>query len=445
VSPSISSVRVVLVLSILVSLSQAAELKRNCGGLPTDTLAIDGAALRLSQVTVGQSTLFLYDTGKAEAPLQYSPVSRISRSCGETASPSGAAPLTSAVSGLAVAGGDFNGDGVPDAVSVAVAPKQLNVYLADSTGALKPGASYTLGTNLEQVVAADVNGDRKLDLLVADSGKQPDDPGGVFVLLGNGDGTFRAPARLNAGEGPVAIAVADFDRDGRPDLAVAAEFSASVNVMLGRGDGTFPFVTEVGVDEGPVAVLAADFNGDGRADLAVANNFSSTVAIILGSGDGTFLPTVSSNTEFDPGFLAAADFNGDGKLDLAVLYESTNTLSIMLGRGDGFFGLPFSYVVGGRPISLALTDFDGDGILDAVTPDPPSHSLLILFGRKEGTFDAPTLYSSGPGPRAVAIADFNSDGKTDLITANEGSNDVTVFLGGGDGAFRALPRAQPLC
>ena len=444
VSAYIPAVRVVLGLTLWLSCLAGAEPKRACGGLPSDSFRLDSSPTRLTLVSAAGSAYLLYDTGKSDPYLQFFQAPQVPRGCGDPTTPVVAQTVPRSLAAHSVAGGDFNGDGIPDAVSIAVGPNLVSVFLGDAAGTLKAGASYSLGTKLAQVAAADVNGDRRLDLVVVDTGTGPENPGAVYVLLGNGDGTFRALPKRIIGDMPVSVAIADFDRDGKPDLAVADALFSTVWILIGKGDGTFPSASGEYVDEGPGTILTADFNGDGRADLAVTSTFSSSVSILLGSGDGRFLPYISSNTGSDPGFLASGDFNGDGNLDLAILFESTNTISIYLGRGTGFFGLPASYVAGGKPKTLALADLDGDGLVDILTPDADSRSLLILFGKRDGTFDAPPLYPVGLLPRAIAMADFNGDGKTDLVTANEGSNDISILLGSGDGAFRPLPRVSLL-
>ena len=404
---------------------------------------VDGSPTRIAVASIGQSTYFVHDTGKTDPALRYFTVPGIPRVCGGTL-PASRPPVSNLPRSLAattLAVGDFNGDGIPDAVSIT--PTRAFVYLGDPSGALNAGASYTFGLFLQQVVAGDLNGDRKLDLVLADSGNSPADPGAVYILLGNGDGTFQAPRKLTVGDGPVSVAIADFDRDGRADIAVASVFSATLTVLLGQGNGTFPASTQTQVDDGPNDLLVADFNADGRPDVAVTSVLSSSVSVLLGYGDGNFQAPVSSNTGFDPGFLASADFNGDGKLDLAILFESTNTLSVMIGRGDGFFGLPTNYATGVGPLSLALADLDNDGVVDIVATDPVGHGLPVLFGGRTGAFDAPLLFAVGSAPRAVAVGDFNGDGKPDLVTANEGSRDVSVLIGGGDGTFKQLlPRVS---
>jgi hypothetical protein len=147
--------------------------------------------------------------------------------------------------------------------------------------------------------------------------------------LGNSNGIFRAAVNYNAGTSPRSLAVGDFNGDGRLDLAAAnygsflnSQFTnSSVSVLIGNGDGTFDSAVKYDAGEGPLSVVVADFNGDGRLDLAVANNRSRNVSLLWGRGDGTFDDPVNFAAGLNPRSLAVGDFNGDGQLDLAVVND----------------------------------------------------------------------------------------------------------------------------
>ena len=438
--------RLLLATLLLFPTSQAAT-KRICGGLPYDTFSVDGPPSTLALSFAGNVAYAVLD-GRAASRLtnplpQYFPLNPATRSCAGASGPAVSQPLTASVAAQTIVAADFNADGIPDAASLSASPNRASIFLGDGTGALKPGATYNIGASPTSVLAADFNGDGKLDLAVADSGVSGgNDPGAIVVLLGNGDGTFQTPVRYSAGTSPVSLAAADFNGDGILDLAVANAQSASVSILLGLGDGTFRRSVEFLVDQGPYSIVVADFNLDGYPDLAVTNRLSNNIAILLGFGDGTFQDPISFPVADGPGFLASGDFNGDGKPDLAVLFDATNTLSIMLGTGDGFLDQPVNYLVGASPNSIALVDLDGDGVLDILAPDPSSHSVLILWGKPDGTFDAAPLYPAGAAPASIAVADFNGDGIADLVAPNQGSSDFSILLGNGDGSFRVLPRVS---
>src|SRR5208337_2436459 len=281
--------------------------------------------------------------------------------------------------------------------------------------------------------------------------------GTVGVLLGNGDGTFQAAVSYNSGgEEAESIAVADVNGDGKPDLLVANVCSGSGNcsngvvvVLLGNGDGTFqaPVSYNSGGYE-PLSIAVADVNGDGKPDLLVANYWASSsnsngvVAVLLGNGDGTFQAPVSYNSGGEAESIAVVDVNGDGKPDLLVANYSPGSVGVLLGNGDGTFQAPVSYNSGGyEALSIAVTDVNGDGFPDLIVANQyasplklANGSVGVLLGNGDGTFQAAVMTET-PGPlngRQIAVADFNGDGKLDAAI---GSGAV-LLLGNGDGTFQ---------
>ncbi len=170
----------------------------------------------------------------------------------------------------------------------------------------------------------DVNGDGFLDLATANFG------GGLSLLLGNGDGSFKAPTALTAGTRPFSIIMADVNGDGKKDLISANYNSANVSILLGNGNGTFQSATSASTGTRPVSVAAADLDGDGKIDLAVANRDSNSISLLAGNGDGTFKAATNFTTGTTPYSVTIADFNGDSKLDLATANEGSNNISVFL-------------------------------------------------------------------------------------------------------------------
>jgi hypothetical protein len=171
---------------------------------------------------------------------------------------------------------------------------------------------------------ADFNGDKKTDIVVVNSGGSDT----VSVLLNEGGGSFSAPlATLTGGLGGIALASADYNHDGKADLAVVNNLSNNVSILLGNGDGTFRLGSYASVGDGPVSIAEADFNRDGNTDLAVVNSLTGNVTILLGKRDGTFRPGTNIFVGSAPTGITTGDFNGDGIPDFAV---ANNLLLVFL-------------------------------------------------------------------------------------------------------------------
>ncbi len=289
------------------------------------------------------------------------------------------------------------------------------------------------------VVTADFNGDGKLDLATADYYDSV-----VRIFLGNGDGTFRA-GQTYAACSPHGLAVGDFKGDGNADLVVAGLGCGQVKILLGKGDGTFSeggtFSTGGGAMNAPETVAVGDFNGDGKLDLVTADAEFNQVSVLIGKGDGTFQRYVAYPTGSEARKVVAGDFNRDGHLDLAV---STGVgVSIFLGNGDGTFQPQVSYPVGSTDNPYMLTaDLNGDGILDLAvastgqsTGTYTAGSVSVMLGKGDGTFNSAVLYPTNGYSAAVAAADFKGNGVLDLVTTNYYTSTISMLSGNGDGTF----------
>src|SRR6266516_2467543 len=338
-------------------------------------------------------------------------------------------------SGMAV--GDFNGDGKLDLAVVNFGDWNIYVLLGNGVGTFQAARSvyFASGGGFPwYVVTADFNGDGKLDLAVSNYGDNS-----FSVLLGNGDGTFQAPQTTPVGTNPAQVAVGDFNGDGKPDLVVSSVGNNTVSVLLGKGGGTFlpPLVTPVGPN--PWYFAVGDFNGDGKLDLAVDDygcpldcnsSPSNTVTVLLGNGDGTFLPGPSLTVGNGPAGVAVGDFNGDGKPDLAVANLNDNTLSILLGNGDGTFQAPQTFAgVGTKPYFVAVGDFNRDGKPDLVITNHLGNTVTVLLGNGDGTFQPAQTFLVDSDPVYATVGDFNGDGVQDLAVANLHALTISVLLG----------------
>ena len=297
-----------------------------------------------------------------------------------------------------------------------------------------PNGAYAAGDNSIAVAVGDFNGDGRPDLAVVNAGDN-----NVTVLLGQGGGTFNILKSYATGLNPISVAVGDFDSDGNLDLAVVNQGGNTVSVLLGDGKGGFTTKgTPAATGKNPDSVAVGDFNGDGVADLAVTNNQDNTVSVLLGNGDGTFKTLATPKTGPNPEAVAVGDFNGDGEPDLAVVNGGDDSITILLNDGNGSFTPKGPYPDGGSSVAIAIGDFDGDGVQDLAVANQLGNAVSVLLGNGDGTFRYYGVFQVGETPVSVAIGDFNGDGIPDLVTANsngKSGSSVTELLGNGNGTF----------
>ncbi len=365
---------------------------------------------------------------------------------------------SSGSSAFSVAVADLNADGKPDIVAANEFSSSVAVLLGNGDGSFQRASIYSSGGIYAQSVKiADVNGDTKPDLLVAVRSNTGDcvgmcDGGAVAVLLGRGDGTFQAAIKYGAGGvASWSLVAGDVNGDSKLDLVIANNCvensdcsTGTVGVLRGNGDGTFQPAVSYPAGFDPRNVVLGDLNRDGNLDIVVANLGNSqktgsngAVSILVGNGDGTFQPLIS----YQPGgfftnSVAIADVNEDNKPDLltanyaCVLYkENTGCIGVLLGNGDATFQPAITYDAGAA-YSIAVADINDDAKPDVVVASTPV-GVSVLLGYGDGSFQAPARQTVSPynaGGEVVA-ADLNGDRRVDVVVGTSTGNLDKGFVG----------------
>jgi hypothetical protein len=309
-------------------------------------------------------------------------------------------------------------------------------------GRFRPPVYYPDGSGGFQVISAVFTSSGNVDLAIADFYASQ-----VRVLLGNGDGTFQK-AREFSVPSPLSLATGDFDEDGKLDLAVV-EFNGAgahsvLHILLGNGDGTFRAGAhyQLGIQTSFLAL--ADFDGDGHLDVAAEDSGdgkNSSVMVFLGTGKGTFKKPTRYKVTGGPAHLTAGDLNGDHHPDLAVGQFTDGSVAVLLNDGTGKFHEPVSYWAGGGGVEeIAIADLRHDGRNDLAVVNASLNEIAILLNHGDGSFAPAKFYISGfswgTGTNGVVIADFNLDGNLDLAASNQNGNSALLY-GKGDGTFKA--------
>ncbi len=320
---------------------------------------------------------------------------------------------------------DFNGDGRED---FAALNQTVTLLLNNGSGgfANAPLVTEPRHTFLK-IALGDVTGDGRDDLAALEA------PNQLTILRGDGAGRFARAQQFTLGENPTDVLIADFNRDGRRD--VAALSSAGLSFYLNSG-GELSAATTFNVGNDPLNFAALDYDADGRIDLAVTLNNQSNISLLRGNGNGSFDAPRNVARPANSREIISADFNSDGRGDLLVAAVNDRAYALT-SNGDGGFTERGSYDIGSGARKLALGDFNGDGRADvaigSTTPSSAANDIVVLFSNGNGTFTPTPRVEWGNNHAPLAIADLNSDGRSDLVLSNVRES---LLLLTGDGAGR---------
>lgn len=391
-----------------------------------------------------------------------------------------------------VTAADLTGDGRVDLVVLSATELVVHAQLSadesrDATTdspQFAPSSPIARGLRFEGLAVHDLDGDRIPDLVVTDSSHDT-----VTILRGAGDGTFRQTQCLTTGRGPSAVrvfdlpgdsrpavlvlnrlgdsltlmkqdgagryrgietltsdasdfgvaAVADFNLDSRPDIAVVSEQGGTVSVFLSQGNGQFAHAAPLRVGRQPRAMTAADLNADGFPDLAIADFASDSLRLLYGDGQGGFAAPETIRVGAGPTAVIAETVGGRASLVVANLLA--DSVSVLYGKAGGGFADPVDFRVVARPNFLMVGDMHQDGIADVVVGSERGDTVAVLR-RRGATFDPPTTQRLRDVARPLVAEDFDGDGNLDLVEANWASDAIDVILslpGGGFGPRFTFP------
>jgi len=349
---------------------------------------------------------------------------------------------------LAIA--DFNADGKLDIVVANTGSSDASVLLGRGDGTFHPSVSFPAGLTPSQVLVADFNGDNKPDLVLLQPGDGNTQAAQISVLLGNGDGTFQGPKVTTLSPSTGYFVAADFNRDKKADLIVTSSDPSTgaltLEILVGNGDGTFQPAKLLPSNVASTVFAVADFNGDGNPDLAIV--VPNGAQLLLSNGDGTFQEGSTATVSGSVDTLWIGDINNDNQPDLIVessarapkppgchIFCPTNlsqTVSVFLNN-NGTLGTEMVFFSGGEGLlrtdlirQIVPGEFNGDTKTDLLTDHDPG-GFSIALGRADGSFAVPFPMPLDAAT-ALAARDLNGDRLDDLVALDSENNLLIVLL-----------------
>jgi hypothetical protein len=340
---------------------------------------------------------------------------------------------------------DFNNDNISDIAATNFGTDEVVIFYGYGNGSFKLSRNYSTGFGSKPygIIAADLNNDKQLEIVVALSG----DPGNFAVLTEYDAAEFVNQTKYSTGSAPqpYSVAVGDFNNDNRSDIVVANSGNDSLGILFGMGNGTFDMkiIYPIGTDSYPQYVMTCDINKDNQLDIVSVNSKDNSISVIMGYGNGTFAEQLiySTGDYSHPSGAVSSDFNNDTHLDLVIANEGTDSIGILYGFNYTTFynQVTYSNIDSSGPFDIVASDFNNDKYLDIAATFFDNGKIGILLGYGNGSFTDIMIYSTGNDSHTygIAVGDFNNDNQTDIVVTNTGTNTIDILLGYGNGSFAA--------
>lgn len=329
------------------------------------------------------------------------------------------------------AAADLNADGKLDLTTVNEVSSDIRVFM--NTG--NPVAPYNTFLTPHPISfeaspndPSDFNRDGKADIAAASTATSR-----VWVLTGNGDGTFVLPGQqIPTPDAPHGIAIFDLEGDGDTDIATSNTGDDNVFIMVNNGSGVFtPGTSFDSGGSGEYALGGADMNNDGIEDLVVGAIGSQEIIVHLSNGNGTFTAQPEQNAGGSVWMLSCGDVNGDGNMDVSTANSGSNTGSILLGNGSGGLGAPSVMPMSQHVVATDLGDLDGDGDLDWVLSAYGGGLWRIFLNNGSGSFTLFDTIDAPSNPSCAILLDFDNDRDIDLVLSDEIADVLVIERNGG--------------
>lgn len=295
--------------------------------------------------------------------------------------------------------------------------------------------SETLPAGIGAALSADFDQDGRPDLAVASRIR-----GDIALFMAQDNGDFVLSKTIGNGRNFSDLVTADFDDDGVVDLAASDLVNSVIWVFTGNGKGAFKdpfrapiFLENFQVASGPQALAVGDFNGDGFADVATVNQATDNVSVLLGDGQGrlALAHVFKPHSIGDLVRVRAVDVDQDGLDDLVVLNQTSAQAEVFLGRGDGTFVFHLEVATGEMPEDVIVDDLDRDGYADIAVANAVGRDISLWWGRSNARFDSPGRWPTGATVNRLSASDVDGDGQLDLVALDQASGQLAVILAQG--------------